>query len=334
MYQLRTAFMALLVILVIGCEQALNEPFREIPTIEIQVESSIKSVGDCYDELINRVGQYRGTTCNICGSSVAAPGETIKVYSAFYSNGRVTSKEDMNFEVSWSTESEAIITPGEDPREILLTLPDNFDYIHVDVLSDFNGFLGQARLYIRNLNQEIQVRFPGQAGLVIYDKGSYANDWRYMEISEKFIWSQYTDPTPGTFETGLDQSWGFEGELIGASGTGIGEGRTNTINLLTQMLDESNSDIEVDETYKPFSTYTVYNESINGYSDWHLPSIEEAQEYITAFNRSGDFSGNGSLIWTSTEIDAENAYAMNVFSGEAVIKNKSEKLRVYGVRYF
>ena len=72
--------------------------------------------------------------------------------------------------------------------------------------------------------------------------------------------------------------------------------------------------------------------TLNGYDDWYLPSFGEFN--IMYENRnilSGFIQAN---YWTSTEYDADQAYALNFINGSPFVPLKNTPQRVRAIRYF
>ncbi len=70
----------------------------------------------------------------------------------------------------------------------------------------------------------------------------------------------------------------------------------------------------------------------NGYSDWYLPNKDELNKLYEAKSAVGGFADN--IYWSSTEIDASNAWVQNFRDGNQYINNKGYKWRVRPVRRF
>ena len=68
----------------------------------------------------------------------------------------------------------------------------------------------------------------------------------------------------------------------------------------------------------------------NGYYDWYLPSAEEALLIPSVV----ETQQNSYLIWTSTEVDKDHAYMLELVNGELVVMDKSTQANVYAIRYF
>jgi len=95
---------------------------------------------------------------------------------------------------------------------------------------------------------------PG-GGYIFYDKGSYSDGWRYLEAapaSTEFMaeWGLYNIPCPGT-------------------STDIGTGKANTAVILNLL----NANGETGKAAQLCNALTI-----NGHSDWFLPSKDELNE--------------------------------------------------------
>jgi len=101
-------------------------------------------------------------------------------------------------------------------------------------------------------------------GYIFYDKGSYSNGWRYLEAAPassefKATWGLYEIKCPGT-------------------NTGIGTGKANTATIIRLL--NANEDIG-----KAAQICVVL--SINGYSDWFLPSKDEIELMYQNLHENG-----------------------------------------------
>ena len=124
-----------------------------------------------------------------------------------------------------------------------------------------------------------------------------------------------------------DAEWGCSGTGIsGANGSAIGTGAQNTI------------DIEAGCTTSGIAAHLCANLTLNGYSDWFLPSIDELEEIYTAVGpgASSNIAGiTNDVYWSSTQKDDNYAkrYNMNSSSG-AGNANKSNNNYVRAIRAF
>ncbi len=115
-----------------------------------------------------------------------------------------------------------------------------------------------------------------------YEEGSTdaTRNWKYLEAAK-------TDLT-GAYAWGKDGSFGTE--------TGIGKGKSNT-----KILAEKGAD------YK--AACEVWENNIDGYSDWFLPSKEELDLMYTSLkSKDKGFDWQASLYWSSSEDDSSHAW--------------------------
>ena len=171
-----------------------------------------------------------------------------------------------------------------------------------------------------------QIGDTGPAGgIVFYDQGSTINGWRYLEAA------------PYDQNTGMQ--WGTQSINTGATGTAIGTGKSNTAAIVAAL-----------GTGFSYPAVLCKNFTLNGYSDWFLPSTDELGEIYTnlASKGLGDFSTSqpngpadaGGTYWTSTQ-DTGNlldAYTQDFWTGggapSAIDSFTSDYCHVRAVREF
>jgi len=126
---------------------------------------------------------------------------------------------------------------------------------------------------------------PG-GGYIFYDNGKNANEdgWRYLEAAPAD--SEFIAP------------WGLFNIPIYYTSTAIGSGRTNTANIVSHL----NSNGETGKAAQLCDALTI-----NGYSDWFLPSKNELNEMYLHLRLNGnigcfDISGDHFLgaYWSSS----------------------------------
>ena len=116
--------------------------------------------------------------------------------------------------------------------------------------------------------------------------------------------------------------WGCYGTLIsGADGTAIGTGNQNTI------------DIEAGCTTPGTAADICANLTLNGYSDWFLPSKDELNEMYLNKAAIGGFA-NFNYYWSSTENGNYFAWRQDFFDGYQANYFKSYATNVRAVRAF
>ena len=134
---------------------------------------------------------------------------------------------------------------------------------------------------------------PG-GGWVFYDKGYYADGWRYMEAAPNYWNITGTDPS---------NTWSTTYKLVFGSGgpVGIGTGKTNTATIVSAYGAEATA-------AKTCSTL-----NFNAYQDWFLPSDDELHEMFTTLHKAstplGAFDG-AAYYWTSSESINSTAWAL------------------------
>lgn len=141
----------------------------------------------------------------------------------------------------------------------------------------------------------------------------------------------------GTYKHGLeaapiDQSsgivWGCDGTTVAGTDTALGSGKANTIII--------NAQCGIGTAAQAAASY-----SLNGFSDWFLPSMEELNIMYNSIGQSSPNFGGLSHVyyWTSSETDPSNAwigYALNPPSRGNFASNGSKiwELAVRAIRSF
>jgi len=175
------------------------------------------------------------------------------------------------------------------------------------------------------------LRETGPAGgLVFYDKGSYSDGWRYLEIA------------PQSTEVS-GKEWGSEDTWIGGTSTNIGSGQTNTT-IIVNWLDNNTDDGNGDVTHKTERAAYICDTLVEGgESDWFLPSLLEMRKaYINLHTGTDENSivyapvGNftGATYWTSSEDQMDRAHMLGFDDGEDHNYGKNNLAIVRAVRGF
>lgn len=126
---------------------------------------------------------------------------------------------------------------------------------------------------------------PGPAGgIIFYDKGFYSDGWRYMEITAFNIAAH-----PAT--------WGCKDvDLPMCNEIGIGKGLENTINIINAQDTAATCDTN------PTAAKICVDYTLNGFSDWFLPSASELEYAVEALKPLGLGGFYHYLhMWSSTE---------------------------------
>ena len=113
-------------------------------------------------------------------------------------------------------------------------------------------------------------------GVVFYDKGSYSNGWRYLEV----------------YPISFFGIWGCQGTLVAGITNTIGAGDVNTAAIVA-ACSSTNAVARIIDNY-----------SVNGFSDWYLPN--NAEMNLICDNLYTPSIGNipGPFHWTSSQQNA------------------------------
>ncbi len=116
--------------------------------------------------------------------------------------------------------------------------------------------------------------------------------------------------------------WGCSGTaLSGADGTAIGTGQQNTTDILNGCATAG------------IAARTCDNLSLNGYTDWYLPSLYEFRQFYLNRAAIGGFTNLG---YYATSSEYSNLYHYNwvFYADEINFYNKIENMRIRCVRSF
>ena len=162
---------------------------------------------------------------------------------------------------------------------------------------------------------------PG-GGFIFYDKGSYSDDWRYLEVAP--ISTEWTY-----------KKWSTANEIIGTQETGIGSGKVNTDLIVAAISDETGRAAQLCDAL-----------DYGGCSDWFLPSKDELNLIYTNLVEAGVgvFPGGG-IFWSSSEGSDENpeftdhysqyyAWVQGFYNGKQFRYTKEDSSDVRAVRAF
>jgi len=200
----------------------------------------------------------------------------------------------------WNIDVPVIVTPDE----ITLAHPDGDIVIYKTCEESYVVNVGDTG--------------PG-GGIVFYDKGSYSDGWRYLEVSQQDITSQ----------------WGCSSLSINAAqADGIGLGRINSGLIATAH----------DTLADFYTTPSVCSATADGTvaakkalltsvpANWFLPSKAEMQLLYDTMAQSGlSLSGT---YWTSTENDITTAYSLDSTTGIMSTADKTTDAKVRAIHYF
>ena len=123
-----------------------------------------------------------------------------------------------------------------------------------------------------------------------------------------------------TSDQGTGAAWGCAGTTTGATGTAIGAGAANTTTILSAC------------TTVGIAAQLCHAYTGGGYTDWHLPSLNELNELYTNQAAIGGFSSG--YYWSSSESNSTGAWLEYFSNGSQSVVNKSSGDNVRAVRTF
>jgi len=174
----------------------------------------------------------------------------------------------------------------------------------------------QAYTVVATVSQTYNIGEVGPGGgLVFYDKGSISNGWRYLEAAPQDQgtiagkqWSTVTNalvPSPGTSQA-------------------IGTGQANTAAIIAQHGATGDSAAKLCDSL-----------TLNGKSDWFLPSMEELLQMHTAIHLVGGFATTlYSFYWSSSDNYPTTAQIIHFNDGDQSFTAKTYLCNVRCVRVF
>ena len=129
-------------------------------------------------------------------------------------------------------------------------------------------------------------------GYVFYDAGNYSTyGWRYLEC------------VPSDQSTGVQWYNGTASLISGAAGTAIGTGKANTTAIVAAQ-----------GTSVSYAARLCKELSLDGYSDWFLPSKDELNLMYTNLKVAG-FGSFADYYWSSSQDYSGNAWSQSFRSG-------------------
>ena len=133
--------------------------------------------------------------------------------------------------------------------------------------------------------------------------------------------------THGLIAAPADQStgatWGCFGSNIGGTSTAFGTGKANTTAIVAGCATPG------------IAASLCKNLSLNGYSDWYLPSKDELNKLYLNKDAIGGFDSSSSVAyWTSNQLDAYAALFQTFSNGNQSTNGKGATFKVRAIRSF
>lgn len=154
--------------------------------------------------------------------------------------------------------------------------------------------------------------FGPAGGIVAYDKGVFTDGWRYLEVSNKVVGQNNG--------YGILAEWGsFPHSYIAGTSNKMGDGPSNTVFIVSKLSGKCAARFCADY-------------SVNGYSDWFLPSKEEAEAILKSLSKGGMSLNSGLTTWTSSEVNSGQAFYVSDYSSTELQKEADRE--TYPVRRY
>lgn len=157
--------------------------------------------------------------------------------------------------------------------------------------------------------------------LVFYVDETDEFSWAGLEAAPTDLWFDFADATEDPAAPWDSQEPGFL-QFGGATGTAIGTGQSNY-----QIMLEIDGQVEAAIGVDSFNFFEGGN--------WFLPSLAELEAMYVALYEEGNLgSFTPALYWSSSEIDAQQAWAFDFNTGDSVPLAKGTPARIRPVRAF
>lgn len=151
---------------------------------------------------------------------------------------------------------------------------------------------------------------PG-GGIVFYDKGTFSNGWRYLEIHNSFL---------------NNAAWGCQGTSVAGTSDAIGTGLENT-----QLIVSACSTPGIAARISNNLSVVVNGVTID---DWFSPSADELNQVYMNKQNIPLLSTFEDYILSSTQSDADYSYYIDFNNGSYNTIDKAYQLATVAIRRF
>jgi hypothetical protein len=165
-------------------------------------------------------------------------------------------------------------------------------------------------------------------GYVFYDKGSYSDEWRYLEAAPSDIpvsaypFGFYKNPLTGSFE------------MVGTS-TAVGTGEANTAALVAAMGSAAYISADTSTTTAYYAARLCDILLVGVYDDWFLPSLDELDLMYDNLKVNGLGGLSDANYWSSSENSYYNTWIEYFgWGSQATSNNFNSDLSGRAVRAF
>jgi hypothetical protein len=145
-------------------------------------------------------------------------------------------------------------------------------------------------------------------GYIFYDKGYYSDGWRYLEAAPEDLRGRYYFGYYRTSSYGTNNTVG--------TANGIGSGEVNTSSLVKAMGEIAYTRSSGYETVRIYAAKACAEYTLDGYSDWFLPSKDELNlMYVNLYKKGvGSFVKDGYYL-SSSECSSDKAWTQHFYDG-------------------
>lgn len=132
----------------------------------------------------------------------------------------------------------------------------------------------------------------------------------YQPGDSGYVAGEFHGLVAAPFDQSNSAGWGCVNTFLGGTSTAIGTGKANT-----ELIVNGCSWVE-----NPHAAQVCADLVLNGYSDWYLPSKDELNQLYLQKAAVGGF--HDKQYWSSSECNAENAWAVFIYIGSWRQTNK------------